>query len=127
MSQEGDIGGKQAMRRVPLWGVMATLLLISGAEAEAQRLDRRVRIINDTGYDMVAFYASNIARPGWEEDILGHSILGAGRSVIINVNDGSGYCMFDFKAVFADGSQVVDERMNVCEITSHSYYDRYYY
>lgn len=80
--------------------------------------DRRVRIINETSYDIVRFYGSNVGTDSWEEDILGRDILRAGRSVMINFDDGSGYCIFDFKAVFDDGDEVIKERVNVCKIGS---------
>jgi hypothetical protein len=80
--------------------------------------DRRVRIINDSNVTLSRFYASNAGRRSWEEDILGRSVLPAGRSVVINIDDGTGACMFDFKAVLANGRTVESYGMNVCQITS---------
>lgn len=99
------------------------LALVIGllAVAEASALDRRVRIINDTSVDLYEFYASNVDADTWEEDILGNNILPAGNNVIINIDDGAGYCMFDFRAVFANGREAVDQRVNVCEIESFRY------
>ena len=96
--------------------VGAFFVVISLASVEAA--DRRVRIINETSYDIVRFYGSNVGTDSWEEDILGRDVLRAGRSVMINFDDGSGYCIFDFKAVFDDGDEVVKERVNVCKIGS---------
>lgn len=31
--------------------------------------------------------------------------------------------MFDFKAVFDDGEEIVTERINVCEVRSHRYHE----
>jgi hypothetical protein len=80
--------------------------------------DRRVRIINGTGTTVTRFHASNTSRRNWEEDILGSSVLPAGRSVMVNIDDGSGACMFDFRAVLANGRTVEAYGMNVCRITS---------
>jgi hypothetical protein len=80
--------------------------------------DRRVRIINDSNVTLNRFYASNAGRRSWEEDILGRSVLPAGRSVMINIDDGTGACIFDFKAVLANGRTVESYGMNVCQITS---------
>ncbi|HWE20264.1 MAG TPA: hypothetical protein VG758_24315 [Hyphomicrobiaceae bacterium] len=80
--------------------------------------DRRVRIINDSNVTLSRFYASNASRRNWEEDILGNSVLPAGRSVMINIDDGSGACIFDFKAVLANGRTIEAYGMNVCRITS---------
>src|SRR5215217_604420 len=79
--------------------------------------DRRVLINNYTSYDMVEFYASNKGTNSWENDILGRSILPAGNSVVINIDDGSGYCKYDFRAVFEDGDELVRYDNNVCEMT----------
>lgn len=89
----------------------------------ASALDRRVRINNESSYDIHEFYASNTGTSSWEEDILGKDILPAGGSVIVNIDDGSGYCMFDFLAVFEDGDEVVSSNNNVCELTDFSFTD----
>ncbi len=76
--------------------------------------NRVVTIGNATGVTMVRFYASNVNRTTWEEDILGTSVLPSGSSVDINIDDGTGACLFDFKAVFADGDEVIENNFNVC-------------
>jgi len=86
-------------------------------------LNRQVRIINETRWTMVEFYASNVDADTWEEDILGYDVLPAGESVMINIDDGKGYCMYDFKAVFADDDVLVRKRVNVCEISSYRYHE----
>lgn len=101
----------------------AFILIASAPVADADRQNRRVRIINETSYDMVRFYGSNVGTDDWEEDILGRDILRAGQSVTINFDDGSGYCMFDFKAVFDDGDEVIARRKNVCELGSFRFTD----
>lgn len=94
------------------------IFFVVANSATANAADRRVRIINETSYDIVRFYGSNVGTDSWEEDILGRDILRAGNSVMINFDDGSGYCIFDFKAVFDDGDEVIKERVNVCKIGS---------
>ncbi len=99
---------------------LAAALLVSGfasGPAQAQE-DRRVRIINETSYTIVRFYGSNAGSNSWEEDILGDDVLPPGQSVVINFDDGTGYCKFDFKAEFDDGDEVIQNRINVCEIES---------
>jgi hypothetical protein len=83
--------------------------------------DRRVRIINATGVTMTHFYASNSGQNDWEEDILGQDVLRSGASVMINIDDGSGACIYDFKARFADGDELERYRINVCQITEYRY------
>jgi hypothetical protein len=88
-----------------------------------QAQDRHVSVINETSRTLVSFYASNILRPGWEEDILGFNVLAPGHSVRVNIDDGTGYCWFDLKAVFADGSEAVRYGVNVCRIETWTIYD----
>lgn len=125
------------MRRLNLFGVpfgaalaLAGSIYLAGAPAPALaasasasksapvQADRRVRIINETAHTMMRFYASNVDRTSWEEDILGERTLPSGQSVVINIDDGSGACLFDFKGVFDDGDEVTQSRINVCEIES---------
>ncbi|EEW24474.1 hypothetical protein [Rhodobacter ferrooxidans] len=87
----------------------------------ALALDRRVTIVNNTGFTMTNFYGSNKGTNSWEEDILGQDVLPSGSQVTINFHDGSGYCKFDFKAVFEDGDVLVRENVNVCEIGTFTY------
>lgn len=101
---------------------LAVALMAFGVSSVAA-LDRRVRINNHTSYDIVEFYASHRDADSWEEDILGRSILPAGRSVVINIDDGTGYCVFDFKAVFDDGDELEKYGNNVCELAEFTYTD----
>jgi hypothetical protein len=98
----------------------ALVFLAAGVE-NASALDRRVQINNQSSYDIVEFYASNTGSKSWEEDILGRNILPAGNSVVINIDDGSGYCKYDFLAVFADGAEVTSADNNVCELSQFSF------
>jgi len=107
-------------------GALSAVIVLAGvsipaSSALADNQDRRVRIINDTNHTMVRFYASNSSRTSWEEDILGQSVLPSGRSVVINIDDGTGACMFDFKAVFDDGDELIRNRVNVCQISEYRY------
>ena len=98
-----------------------TFCLLGVSAAEAQ--DRNVRVINETSRPLVQFYASNISRPGWEEDILGWDTLAPGSSVLANIDDGTGHCHFDLKAVFSDGNAVVRSNVNVCRIDTWTIYE----
>ena len=96
----------------------ATLLTLT---VPAMALERRVQINNQTDYTIVEFYASNTGTNDWQEDILGSDVLAAGSSVSINIDDGSGYCKFDFLAVFDDGDQVISADNNVCELDTFNF------
>lgn len=96
--------------------VLAGLLLTacSDGSGSGSSADRHVTIINNTGATITRFYGSNAGSNSWEEDILGSDVLPSGSSTTINFDDGSGYCTFDFKAEFGDGSSLVDSGVDVC-------------
>lgn len=94
---------------------------VAAISAPAYAQDRRVVIVNNTGFTMVRFYASNAGRTSWEEDILGQDVLRSGQRVRINIDDGTGACVFDFKAVFEDGDELVRKGVNVCQISTYTY------
>ena len=83
--------------------------------------DRHVKIINETDHTMMHFYASNSAKNSWEEDILGQDILRVGGEVTINIDDGSGHCLYDFKALFDDGTSNVRNSIDVCKVGTYRY------
>jgi hypothetical protein len=104
------------LRYATFAAIMGTMLA-----SPALALDRKVTIINNTGFTMTNFFGSNTGSNSWEEDILGQDVLPSGSQVSINFNDQSGYCMFDFKAVFEDGDELVREKVNVCETSTFTY------
>lgn len=97
---------------------IAAVLAMSTQMSFAESFNRHVMIINDTDFTMTQFYASNKDSTSWEEDILGSDVLPAHSQIDINIDDGTGYCIYDFKAVFEDGVEVEGRAQNVCEIPS---------
>ena len=97
----------------------ATLFALTNSAAMA--LDRKVQINNQTSYTIVEFYASNTGTSDWQEDILGSDVLPSGSSVMINIDDGTGYCKYDFLAVFDDGDELVSADNNVCELDEFNF------
>lgn len=91
------------------------------APASADNLDRRVNIVNKTGYTIVAFYGSHIDAKTWEENIFGGQVLPSGSSVVVNFDDGTGYCVYDLRAEFDDGDVLEKQRVNICEIGTFTY------
>ena len=94
----------------------ATLMPVLAGAAE----DRRVEVVNRSGQELREFYASNSQRSSWEEDILGDKTVPNGRSVTINIDDGSGACRFDFLSVLEGGRRIEQRNINVCEISTYT-------
>lgn len=98
-----------------LFGLSALALsACDSGTSSGSTADRHVTIVNNTNTSIREFYGSNAGADTWQEDILGSDVLPAGSSVSINFDDGSGYCNFDFKAVFSDGTSLVDSNVDVC-------------
>lgn len=83
--------------------------------------DRRVRIHNNTGWTMLRFYASDSRITSWQEDLLGRGTLADGRSIMMNIDDGSGACLYDFRAEFTNGEVLTRYNVNVCRIANYHY------
>jgi len=83
--------------------------------------NRRVRIHNQTGWTMLRFYASDARKSDWEEDILGSDTLDSGQSWTVNIDDGSGACMYDFRAEFTNGQVLTRNGINVCQVADYYY------
>jgi hypothetical protein len=98
-----------------MMAALAAGALASGVFS-AEALDRRVRVVNNTSQTMVKLQASNIGTNSWEEDILGSGVLGSGRSITVNLDDRSGYCVFDLKATFRSGATAIRRRVNICQV-----------
>ena len=109
------------MKAVVLGVVLALSATAIPAVPSAHAANRRVDIINKTGRSLTHFYASRVGTNDWEEDILGKDTLDNGETFEINIDDGSGACRFDFKAVFEGGSELIKKNINVCEISTFTY------
>ena len=83
--------------------------------------DRNVRIHNDTGVTLYRFYSTNSGSSKWGSDVMGSSTLASGRAMNLNFDNKYGYCEFDFRAIFEDGSELQKGNVNVCEISDYSY------
>ena len=100
--------------RIFLLAMTFTAALFTGAFAQ----NRVVQIINDTNVAMTHFYATNRDQSNWGRDWFGNSVLPSGNHVNLNIDDGTGYCIYDFRALFADGDEVTRFGFNVCELGS---------
>ncbi len=95
-------------------GVVAAICAVFALPAAAA--DRKVEIINKTGYAITEFYGSNNGTENWEEDILGADVLPHNKSLTIDFDDGTGHCIFDFLVKFEDGDTLKEEDVDVCAI-----------
>jgi hypothetical protein len=77
--------------------------------------DYTLEIVNHSSEQVFSLYATNVDNDDWGPDILPVS-LEPGESTIIDVDDYSGYCLFDLRAETQDGSSHWTRKSyNVCE------------
>ncbi|MES2432697.1 MAG: hypothetical protein V4586_02605 [Pseudomonadota bacterium] len=96
-------------------------LALAATTLQAAAYDRTVRIHNDTGLALVKFQSTNSGASRWGNDVMGSSTLANGASMKLHFDNAQGYCEFDFKAVFADGTVLQKARVNVCETGDYYY------
>jgi hypothetical protein len=104
-----------------LAAILGCITLVGHASADSY--NRRIVLVNHTSDVITNFYASNVGTIDWQEDLLGNSILLPGESVRINIDDGSGYCRFDFMTVTEGGEVAIRPGVNVCELASYTLMD----
>jgi hypothetical protein len=52
---------------------------------------------------------------------MGNGTLGSGRYMSLNFANSKGYCLFDFRAVFSDGTVAQRANVNVCTLADYYY------
>jgi len=97
--------------------VVASAIAMALASSAAQAENRLVKVINETNHILVNFRATNAGSTEWGKDHLGSVMIPAGSSFIINLDDESGYCKFDFKGKFDDNAEVVKSGIDVCQVS----------
>ena len=106
------------LKAVLFAGIAALSLTACVEKTSSSSYNKNVLVVNNSGKTIREFYGSNAGASSWQEDILGSDVLPSGSSVNINFEDGSGYCTFDFMAVFTDGSTAVESGIDVCAVSS---------
>lgn len=92
--------------------------LVASAQA-GDGEDRKIQLVNETSFDIVVFQASRVSANDWEEDIFGDKILPAGETANVDLDDGTGACLFDFRFVFSDETVTTAANVNVCKVGSY--------
>ncbi|WP_312529503.1 hypothetical protein [Paracoccus sp. (in: a-proteobacteria)] len=101
--------------------ILSLIVMVWGAlTSQALAADRHITFTNNTGGHIEALFGSNEGSKSWEEDLLGDATLAPDDELTVNFDDGSGYCKFDFKAVYADGSEGILSGVDVCSETEIS-------
>jgi hypothetical protein len=113
------------MKRLMVGVLLAVVMLMglpmlfnTGTVSAADRFDRRMKIVNRSSYNIYRFYASNTGRGRWGRDKLGDVILHPDEYVVIDFDDGTGACTFDFRAEVRSGNGIERRNIDVCDATT---------
>ena len=90
----------------------------SGAQSPDGR-NRRVRIHNQTGWVLTSLQLSDSRREDWRGAALGREAVATGESVIVNVDDGAGSCIYVLRAEFSNGQSLERTNVNACQIADY--------
>lgn len=108
-----------------IWGsaiaagsVLCAVQTATGPPASA--LDRRLELTNNTRMAIVEIYIAPVRTGRWQQDLLGDDILPPANSIDLDLNDGNGYCRFDFKTVFDDGTSLIRRDVNLCGLQRYA-------
>jgi hypothetical protein len=78
--------------------------------------ERQLELTNNTRMAIVEIQVARIGTERWEKDLLGNDILLPAQSLIVEMGDAAGYCRFDFKTIFDDGTTLVRRNIDVCAV-----------
>ncbi|QQR39075.1 hypothetical protein [Devosia rhizoryzae] len=105
-----------------LLGGLAALALVGVVPAMAQTVE--FTVINNSSVDLHYFYTTPSNDNNWGEDLLGDTgILEAGYQATATIGDGSDQCLYDFRFVMSDGSELVEPAIDICELGSYTIND----
>lgn len=95
----------------------AATFFVLAAPASAE--DLVFMLTNETGANLIEFYASPSNVDSWEEDILGVDVLGSGESARVTIADGREQCEYDLLMKF-DDNDVLEDTTDLCDTGSYT-------
>lgn len=105
------------MTRVVAFAAAVALVAASGvAGASTDRKSRLLTVENASSVALHYFYASTASSSAWGEDLLGNEVIAAGQSLAIDLDTGTNECLYDLKAVMANGRSVNRSNVDVCTV-----------
>lgn len=83
------------------------------------------QVFNESSLTLTHLYVSDSRRDTWDNDILGQDTLPSGYNIQVVFADASPYvCLYDIRAVFANGQIVEDFQIDVCRNTEYTFFDQ---
>jgi hypothetical protein len=102
--------------------ILCALQTATGGPAAA--LDRHIQFTNNTRVTIVEIYIAEVGTGRWQQDLLGDEFLLPANSVLVDFDDAIGYCRFDLKFIYDDGTGVLRQNVNICREEGFALSDR---
>ncbi len=83
---------------------------------------REMQIVNQTGFEIVEFFRAHKDAADWGEELLMGEAIGGYAERLLDLEDGSGYCLYSFRVIFDDGEELISEDINICDLPTFTYY-----
>jgi len=101
--------------RATILAISFAFLVLLAMPLHATAQNRVVKVVNEASAPIYHLYVTNVGDPDWGPDQLGDDeSIGFDRYRVFNMDDGTGYCIFDLKAVLSDGRVAIRRSFNVC-------------
>ena len=97
--------------------VAALMTLPTQTAAAPDGRDRKVLVENISSQTLRELYASPVSSKNWEEDLLGQRTVAAGSNLEANIDNGTNECIYDLKAVMANGREHIKRGVDVCKVS----------
>ena len=83
---------------------------------------REIQIINQTGFEIIEFYSAYKDETDWGANLLTDQPIGGDDERLLDLEDGSGYCLYSFRVIFDDGEELISDDINICDLSTFTYY-----
>ncbi|MUL35023.1 hypothetical protein [Gloeocapsopsis dulcis] len=104
--------------------LLPAVFTLNVSKALADQRDFRVH--NKTSYAIVDLYVSDSLSDSWEKDLVPSGyILSSSNSDLIYFDGRGNSCIYDIKAVFSDGDTAEKYRVNLCQISDFTFFNKY--
>lgn len=91
---------------VGIIALIAIMIFVANNFKESEPLNFNLQVVNNTGIDIYALYASEVDTDNWEEDILGSQILYDGETMVIEFTITEEDMDWDFAMEDSEGNMI---------------------
>ena len=112
------LGGTKMKRAIAYLAAAAVAVSVPmTAYAANDGKNRRITVENLSSQSIYYLYASPQTSSDWEEDLLGSGTIPSGGNKVANIDNGTNECIYDLKAVMANGQEHIQRNINVCAVS----------